>query len=132
MRQPYQFARPDGTPEGFTFVQRGEEVHTGLELNAAGRVTDNLRLTASVNLIQARASIPARRATRAIRSSTCRVLRTALSGLPPAVRAGAGPARRLALCQQQRGHAGRRDAGAGVQRVRCRPALRQRLEPATR
>lgn len=55
LRQPYQFAQPDGTPEGFTFVQRGEEVHTGLELNAAGRVTDNLRLTASLNLIQARA-----------------------------------------------------------------------------
>ncbi len=55
LRQPYQFAQPDGTPEGFTFVQHGEEVHTGLELNAAGRVTDNLRLTASLNLIQARA-----------------------------------------------------------------------------
>jgi iron complex outermembrane receptor protein len=55
IRQPYQFARPDQTAEGFTFVQLGDEVHTGLELNAAGRVTDNLRLTASVNLIRARA-----------------------------------------------------------------------------
>ena len=55
LRQPYQFARPDGTAEGFTFVQQGNEVHTGLELNAAGQVTDNLRLTASLNLIRARA-----------------------------------------------------------------------------
>jgi iron complex outermembrane receptor protein len=55
IRQPYQFAKPDQTAEGFTFVQLGDERHTGLELNAAGRVTDNLRLTASVNLIQARA-----------------------------------------------------------------------------
>jgi iron complex outermembrane receptor protein len=55
IRQPYQFARPDGSAEGFTFVQQGDEVHTGMELNAAGRVTDNLRLTASINLIRARA-----------------------------------------------------------------------------
>lgn len=55
VRQAYQFAQPDGTPEGFTFVQRGQEVHTGLELNAAGRVNEDLRLTASINLIQARA-----------------------------------------------------------------------------
>jgi iron complex outermembrane receptor protein len=55
IRQPYQFAQPDGSTAGFTFVQHGDEVHTGLELNAAGRVSDNLRLTASVNLIRARA-----------------------------------------------------------------------------
>ncbi|MCE5233882.1 MAG: TonB-dependent siderophore receptor [Mizugakiibacter sp.] len=55
MRQPYQFAQPDGTAEGFTFVQRGDQVHTGLELDAAGRVSPDLRLTASLNLIQARA-----------------------------------------------------------------------------
>jgi TonB-dependent siderophore receptor len=55
IRQPYQFAQPDGSAEGFTFVQRGEEVHTGVELNLAGRVTDNLRLTASANIIRARA-----------------------------------------------------------------------------
>ena len=55
LRQPYQFARPDSTAEGFTFVQQGNEVHSGLEFNAAGQVTDNLRLTASLNLIQARA-----------------------------------------------------------------------------
>ena len=55
IRQPYQFAQPDSTPEGFTFVQSGQEVHSGLELDAAGRVSPNLRLTASVNLIRARA-----------------------------------------------------------------------------
>ncbi|MEZ2418487.1 TonB-dependent siderophore receptor [Luteibacter sp. RCC_6_2] len=55
IRQSYQFARPDDTAEGFTFVQQGQEVHTGLELNAAGRITDNLRLTASANIIRARA-----------------------------------------------------------------------------
>jgi iron complex outermembrane receptor protein len=55
IRQAYQFARPDDTAEGFTFVQQGQEVHTGLELNLAGRVTDNLRLTASANVIRARA-----------------------------------------------------------------------------
>jgi iron complex outermembrane receptor protein len=54
LRQPYQFARPDSTAEGFTFVQQGNEVHSGLEFNAAGQVTDNLRLTASLNLIRAR------------------------------------------------------------------------------
>ncbi|MDQ0010974.1 iron complex outermembrane receptor protein [Luteibacter jiangsuensis] len=55
IRQSYQFARPDDTAEGFTFVQQGQEVHTGLELNAAGRITDNLRVTASANIIRARA-----------------------------------------------------------------------------
>lgn len=55
IRQPYQFAQPDSSAAGFTFVQRGEEVHSGLELNAAGQLSDNLRLTASANLIQARA-----------------------------------------------------------------------------
>ena len=55
IRQPYQFAQPDDSAAGFTFVERGQQVHTGLELNAAGRISDDLRLTASVNLIQARA-----------------------------------------------------------------------------
>jgi iron complex outermembrane receptor protein len=53
--QPYQFAQPSNTPEGFTFVQQGTEKHTGLELNADGRLTDNLRLTVSLNFIQAQA-----------------------------------------------------------------------------
>jgi iron complex outermembrane receptor protein len=55
IRQPYQFAQPDSTAEGFTFAQRGDEVHSGLELDAAGRLSPDLRLTASVNLIRARA-----------------------------------------------------------------------------
>ncbi len=55
IRQPYQFAHPDSSPAGFTFVQRGQQVHAGLELGAAGRLSENLRLTASANLIQARA-----------------------------------------------------------------------------
>ena len=55
IRQPYQYAQPDSSTYGFTFVQHGQQVHTGLELQAAGRVNDKLRLTASVNLIQARA-----------------------------------------------------------------------------
>ena len=55
IRQPYQFAQPDTSAAGFTFVQQGDEVHTGLELNAAGRLSRNLRLTASINLIRARA-----------------------------------------------------------------------------
>jgi len=55
IHQPYQFAQPDGTPEGFTFVQHGEEVHTGLELGAHGKLGDNLNVVASASLIQARA-----------------------------------------------------------------------------
>jgi iron complex outermembrane receptor protein len=55
IHQPYQFAQPDDTPEGFTFVQRGEEVHTGLELGAHGKLSDNLRIVASASFIQARA-----------------------------------------------------------------------------
>ncbi|WP_036110036.1 MULTISPECIES: TonB-dependent siderophore receptor [Luteibacter] len=55
IRQSYQFARPDDTAEGFTFVQQGQEVHTSIELNLAGQVTDRLRITASANAIRARA-----------------------------------------------------------------------------
>ncbi|MEO9077916.1 MAG: TonB-dependent siderophore receptor [Rhodanobacter sp.] len=54
IHQPYQFARPDSTPEGFTFVQRGEEVHTGLELGANGKLGDNLSVVASTSFIRAR------------------------------------------------------------------------------
>ena len=55
IRQPYQFARPDHSAAGYTFVQQGEEVHTGLELSADGRVSDDLRISASASLIRARA-----------------------------------------------------------------------------
>ena len=54
LRQPWQFADPDNSAAGFTFLQRGQQVHTGLELNAAGQLGDRLRLTASANFIQAR------------------------------------------------------------------------------
>jgi iron complex outermembrane receptor protein len=53
--QPWQFARPDATPAGYTFVQRGENQHTGLELSAHGRVNAALRVNASVSWIRARA-----------------------------------------------------------------------------
>ncbi|CAM5480550.1 TonB-dependent siderophore receptor [Rhodanobacter lindaniclasticus] len=55
IHQPWQFARPDGTPEGFTFVQQGDEVHTGLELGANGQLGNNLRVIASASVIRARA-----------------------------------------------------------------------------
>ncbi|SFK21485.1 TonB-dependent siderophore receptor [Rhodanobacter glycinis] len=55
IRQPYQFAQPDNSAAGFTFVQHGEEVHTGLELGAQGRVSDNLHVTASASFIRAEA-----------------------------------------------------------------------------
>lgn len=51
--EPYQFAEPaDG---GFTFVQRGEEVHAGIEVSADGALSANLGIHASVALIRARA-----------------------------------------------------------------------------
>ena len=55
IRQPYQFARPDTSAAGFTFVQQGQQVHTGLELGAQGRLSDNLSLSASASVIRARA-----------------------------------------------------------------------------
>lgn len=55
IRQPYQYAQPDASPAGFTFVQHGQEVHTGLELGAQGHISENLSLTASASLIHARA-----------------------------------------------------------------------------
>jgi len=55
IRQPYQFALPDDTEAGFTFVQRGQEVHTGLELAANGQLSDNLGISASAGFIRARA-----------------------------------------------------------------------------
>ena len=55
IREPYQHARPDDTSAGFTFVQRGEEVHDGLELGAHGQLTTNLRIDASLGYVQAQA-----------------------------------------------------------------------------
>ena len=55
IRQPYQYAQPDASSYGFTFVQHGEEVHAGLDVAATGRLTDALGLTASVMLVRATA-----------------------------------------------------------------------------
>lgn len=53
--QPYQYARPDDSAMGFTFVQHGQQTHTGLELSARGKPTERLQLTASASLLHARA-----------------------------------------------------------------------------
>lgn len=53
--QPFQYARPDGSDAGYTFVQEGRQIHTGLELTARGRVTDQLQVTASASVLQAHA-----------------------------------------------------------------------------
>lgn len=53
IHQPYPFAAPDATDGGFTFVQRGQEVHTGIELGAHGDVTDHLHVDAGIAWIRA-------------------------------------------------------------------------------
>lgn len=55
IRQPYQFAQPDTSSAGFTFVQRGQEVHSGLEFSANGKLSEHLNADASLALIRARA-----------------------------------------------------------------------------
>ncbi len=55
IRQPWQHARPDDSIAGFTFVQRGEEVHDGVELSADGDITAHLHLHTSISHIRARA-----------------------------------------------------------------------------
>lgn len=55
IHQPYQFAEPGASASTYTFVQRGNEVHTGVELTAHDQVSRNLHVNASVALIQARA-----------------------------------------------------------------------------
>lgn len=53
--QPWQFAQPDGSDAGYTFVEAGTQTHTGLELTANGHLTERLDITASAALLQARA-----------------------------------------------------------------------------
>lgn len=53
LEQPWQFARPDGSDAGFTFIEQGVQRHEGLELGAAGQLAENLRLSASINWIRA-------------------------------------------------------------------------------
>lgn len=53
--QPFQYAMPDDSDAGFTFVQRGQQTHTGVELTANGKLTERLQLNASASVLQARA-----------------------------------------------------------------------------
>jgi len=53
--RPFQYAKPDDSAYGYTFVQEGQQTHTGLELGAQGNVTANLKLIASASVLQARA-----------------------------------------------------------------------------
>ncbi|HDS1037693.1 TPA: TonB-dependent siderophore receptor [Stenotrophomonas maltophilia] len=53
--QPYQYAQPDDSEAGYTFVQQGTQTHTGLELTANGQLTDALQIVASASVLQARA-----------------------------------------------------------------------------
>lgn len=53
IHQPYQFAQPDDSPAGFTFVQRGREVNTGIELSANGQCSEYITLHASISAIRA-------------------------------------------------------------------------------
>lgn len=54
IHRPYQYAKPDASAAGYTFVQQGAQVHEGLELGAHGTVTDKLRIDASLAWIRAR------------------------------------------------------------------------------
>ncbi|WP_414441981.1 TonB-dependent siderophore receptor [Burkholderia sp. 22PA0106] len=53
--RPFQFAQPDSSDAGYTFVQQGRERHDGIELGASGQVTERLALNASLTAIRARA-----------------------------------------------------------------------------
>lgn len=53
--QPFQYAQADASDAGFTFVQQGEQTHTGLELTANGQLSDALQINASASMLQARA-----------------------------------------------------------------------------
>ncbi len=53
--QPYQYAKPDDSELGYTFVEQGKQAHTGLELSANGHLTDALQIFASASALQARA-----------------------------------------------------------------------------
>ena len=54
MTKPYEYPKPD--ENGFTYTQQGTETHKGIELSAAGQVSKQLRLTASLAFIQAQAN----------------------------------------------------------------------------
>lgn len=54
MSKPYEYPKPG--ENGFTYIQQGTETHQGIELSAAGQVSKQLQLTASVAFIQAQAN----------------------------------------------------------------------------
>ncbi len=54
MSKPYEYPKP--SVNGFTYTQQGTETHKGAELSAAGQVSKQLKLTASVVFIQAQAN----------------------------------------------------------------------------
>ncbi|SEK85191.1 iron complex outermembrane recepter protein [Pseudoxanthomonas sp. GM95] len=53
--QPFQYAMPDDSDAGYTFIQRGNQVHTGLELSANGKLSEHVHVTASASVLRARA-----------------------------------------------------------------------------
>lgn len=53
--KPFEYAQPDASESGYTFVQHGTERHDGVELSASGRVSERVSVTASVAAIRARA-----------------------------------------------------------------------------
>ncbi len=53
--QPYQYAKPDSSDVGYTFVEEGKQAHIGLELTANGQLSDALQIIASASVLQARA-----------------------------------------------------------------------------
>jgi iron complex outermembrane receptor protein len=54
--KPFEFAAPDDSAAGYTFVQHGTQRNTGVELNVSGRASRDLTLNGSVAAIRARAS----------------------------------------------------------------------------
>ncbi|QOW19807.1 TonB-dependent siderophore receptor [Lysobacter ciconiae] len=54
--RPFQYAMPDGSDAGFTFVEAGRQVHTGLELTADGQLSERLQVSASAAVLEARAN----------------------------------------------------------------------------
>jgi iron complex outermembrane receptor protein len=54
LTKPFEYAQPDASASGSTFVQQGQQIHTGLELSATGRVTPRLQLSASATALRAK------------------------------------------------------------------------------
>jgi len=53
LSKAYEYAKPDDSAYGYTYVQQGTQVHTGLELGAVGKLSDRLQINASVAAIHA-------------------------------------------------------------------------------